>query len=247
MLELNNKVILITGGASGLGLHCANYLSNQGATIVVIDCDEKNLSEISNQFDTYKADVTNPHQVSEVIANITEKHQKIDVLINNAGIIYSEPMVNIMNQEKMMHSYQSFQNVLKINLDSVFIVSSAVIQSMVTARTKGCIINISSICATGNEGQTAYSASKAAVNAMTVSWSKELGRLGIRCNAIAPGFINTASTQNSITTSQIEHIVNATAIRRLGEPEDISKAVTSLIENDFINGTILDVNGGLVI
>jgi 3-oxoacyl-[acyl-carrier protein] reductase len=118
---------------------------------------------------------------------------------------------------------------------------------MVTRRTKGVIVNISSISACGNEGQTAYSAAKAAVNAMTVTWSKELGRWGIRCNAVAPGFIGTESTRHALSESNLKHVQDSTPLRRLGKAEEVAHAVTALIENDFINGVILDVNGGLTI
>jgi 3-oxoacyl-[acyl-carrier protein] reductase len=156
-------------------------------------------------------------------------------------------MVNIMNPAEMMHDYNRFRDSIIVNLDSVFIMTSAVVEQMVLKRTKGCIVNISSICACGNEGQTAYSAAKAGVNAMTVTWSKELGRLGIRCNAVAPGFIGTDSTHAALRESTIKNIVSNTPLRRLGEASEVAHAVADLISNDFINGAVLHVNGGLTI
>jgi 3-oxoacyl-[acyl-carrier protein] reductase len=116
---------------------------------------------------------------------------------------------------------------------------------MVKRRTKGAIVNISSISACGNEGQTAYSAAKAGVNAMTVTWSKELGRWGIRANAVAPGFIGTDSTREALNATAIKHIEGSTPSRRLGTADEVAQAVIALVENDFINGTVLHVNGGL--
>ena len=106
---------------------------------------------------------------------------------------------------------------------------------------------ISSISAEGNEGQTAYSAAKAGVNAMTVTWSKELGKFGIRCNAVAPGFIETDSTRKALNESILNHIQFNTPLRQLGQADDVAQAVSSVISNKFINGVVLHVNGGLTI
>lgn len=246
-MEVNGAVALITGGANGLGLAIATYLQGQGAQVVVADLDGDALANLSDKFDCYQLDVTSPDNVKTVIEKIIEKNGHIDILVNNAGVIYSEPMVNIMNPTSMMHDYNQFRESIVVNMDSVFIMTSAVVEQMVLKRIKGCIVNISSISACGNEGQTAYSAAKAGVNAMTVTWSKELGKLGIRCNAVAPGFIGTDSTRNALNESIIKHILNSTPLRRLGEANEVAQAVTSLIENDFINGLVMDVNGGLTI
>jgi len=107
------------------------------------------------------------------------------------------------------------------------------------------IVNISSISASGNEGQTAYSAAKAGVDAMTVTWAKELGRWGIRCNAVAPGFIGTESTRQALKQDVVERIRASTPLRRLGEAQEVALAVAALVENDFMNGVVLRVDGGL--
>ncbi len=246
-MEIRDAVVLVTGGAKGLGLAIAIYLQNKGAQVVVADIDNEALDCLPVQLDRYSLDVTNPDDAETVIKSIVARHDHIDVLVNNAGIIFNEPMVNIMNQAEMMHDYKRFRNSIIVNLDSVFIMTSAVVKQMVIGRTKGCIVNISSICASGNEGQTSYSAAKAGVNAMTVTWSKELGRFGIRCNAVAPGFIDTDSTHNAINDSIVKHIEGNTPLRRLGEDYEVGQAVASLINNNFITGTILNVNGGLTI
>jgi 3-oxoacyl-[acyl-carrier protein] reductase len=116
---------------------------------------------------------------------------------------------------------------------------------MVTRRHKGAIINISSIAASGNVGQSAYSATKAAVNALTVTWSKELGMFGIRCNSIAPGFMDTPSTQNALSEAKIKQYQKNTPLGRLGKTEEILQALEFIIENDFYNGAVLQLDGGL--
>lgn len=230
-----------------MGRAIAERLGALGATVIVADCDQIALDALPASIAGERLDVTRPDDVKAVLSAVVEKHGRIDVLVNNAGVIYSEPLVNIMNADGIMHDYGRFRDSLTVNLDSVFIMTSAAVEQMVTRRTKGVIVNISSISACGNEGQTAYSAAKAAVNAMTVTWSKELGRWGIRCNAVAPGFIGTESTRHALSESNLKHVQDSTPLRRLGKAEEVAHAVTALIENDFINGVILDVNGGLTI
>lgn len=246
-MELKGAIALVTGGAKGLGLAIANHLYEQGSIVLIADLDTQALALLPAAMEGYVLDVTCPIDVGIIIKTIIERHGRIDILVNNAGVIYSEPMLNIMNSPKMMHDYDHFRKCITANLDSVFIMTSAVVEQMVMCRTQGVIINISSISACGNEGQTAYSAAKAGVNAMTVTWSKELGRLGIRCNAIAPGFIETDSTRNALNESIIKHIKSNTPLRRLGQAKDVAYAVASTVANDFMNGVVLDVNGGLTI
>lgn len=246
-MKINESVVLVTGGAKGLGLSISQYFLQQGSRVVTVDLDEQALEVLPEGIDGYVLDVTHPDSVNTVVSTIVHTHGRIDVLVNNAGRIHSEPLVNIMNPKSMMHDYEHFRSTITVNMDSVFIMTCAVVEQMVRKRSKGVIVNISSISAYGNEGQTAYSAAKAGVNAMTVAWSKELGRWGIRCNAVAPGFIDTESTGQALNEAILDHIKANTPLRRLGEPLEIAQAVQALVENDFLNGVILDVDGGLTI
>lgn len=246
-MKIEGAVVLVTGGAQGLGLAIACHLSALGATVVVADRNADAMSSLPEQMGRYQLDVTRPDEARKAVADITEQYGRISILVNNAGVIFSEPFVNIMNPAEMMHDYQRFRDSITVNMDSVFIMTSAVVEKMVRSRTKGAIVNISSISACGNEGQTAYSAAKAGVNAMTVTWSKELGRLGIRCNVVAPGFIGTESTHRALKETTLKHIKESTPLRRLGEAQEVAQAVSSVIENDFINGVVLNLNGGLTI
>jgi len=246
-LEIKSAVALVTGGAQGLGLTIARRLADEGASVVVADRNAEALATLQQDLEGVIMDVTDPEQVKTEVAGIVDRHGRLDILVNNAGVIFSESFVNIMNPSGIMHDYGRFRASLTVNLDSVFIVTAAVVEHMVKRRIKGVIVNISSISACGNEGQTAYSAAKAGVNAMTVTWSKELGRWGIRSNAIAPGFIDTKSTRQALNEAVLKHIKTNTPLRRLGEADEVAQAVIALVENDFINGTVLDVNGGLTI
>lgn len=246
-MKIDGAVALVTGGAQGLGSAIARHLFDLGATVVVADRNGEALAGLAEHWGRWHVDVTHPAEVKAAVAEIVAQYGRIDILVNNAGVIFSEPFVNIMNPAGMMHDYGRFRDTLTSNLDSVFIVTSAVVEQMIGRRIRGVIVNISSISACGNEGQTAYSAAKAGVNAMTVTWSKELGKLGIRCNAVAPGFIGTESTQQALEESTIKQIKGKTPLRQLGDAIDVAKAVLAVIENDFINGAVLDVNGGLTI
>ncbi|MGC9965333.1 MAG: SDR family NAD(P)-dependent oxidoreductase [Syntrophobacteraceae bacterium] len=246
-MEIKGTVALVTGGAQGLGFAIASHLSELGATVVVADRNAEALAALPEHLEHRQMDVTRPEEVKAAVAEIMARHGRLDILVNNAGVIFSEPFVNILNPAGMMHDYGRYRDSLAVNLDSVFIVTSAVVEQMVRRRTKGAIVNISSISAGGNEGQTAYSAAKAGVNAMTVTWSKELGRWGIRCNAVAPGFIGTEATRRALSESVLKHIQSSTPLRRLGEPNEVAQAVAAVIENDFMNGVVLNVNGGLTI
>ena len=246
-MEIKSAVALVTGGAQGLGLAIARRLADEGSTVVVADHNAEALATLQQGLEGVIMDVTDPEQVKTEVAGIVDRHGRLDILVNNAGVIFSEPFVNIMNPSGIMHDYGRFRASLTVNLDSVFIVTAAVVEHMVKLRTKGAIVNISSISARGNEGQIAYSAAKAGVNAMTVTWSKELARLGIRCNAVAPGFIDTESTRAALHESVIKHVMANTPLRRLGLADEVAHAVARIIGNDFINGAILPVNGGLTI
>jgi 3-oxoacyl-[acyl-carrier protein] reductase len=247
-MNLSTANILITGGASGLGRTMAAHLAGKAASVIVADRNAEALSQLKEEFpaiECHNADLTDYSAVEALVDVIFKKHGKLNVLVNNAGIIHSEPLVNILSREDVKHSVENWRRTIDVNLNAVFYVTSHVAANMVKSRSKGVIINISSISSYGNMGQSAYSASKAAVNALTVTWSKELGMFGIRCAAIAPGFIDTASTRAALTETKIKAYKNATPLGRLGSTEELLHAVIFIIENDFYNGTILNLDGGL--
>lgn len=248
-MEISASNIIVTGSSGSFGAHFVTYLASIANKVIGLDLNLPKESDGSKSPNVqyFQVDLTNVEQVDEVLSRIFEEVGPIHGLINNAGIIHSEPLVNLLSREDPIHSTENWNKVVNINLNAVFILSSRVVHQMIKGRIKGAIINISSISAYGNAGQSAYSASKAALIGLTKTWSKELGMWGIRTNAIAPGFFETASTQEALPESIIKHVVKETPIKRMGEPLELAQSIQFILENDFLNGHVLDLNGGLTI
>lgn len=246
-MKLENKVAIVTGGASGLGKAIVELLLQSGTRVAVLDINQEALNSLEASENILKivCDITKEKEVAKAIEKTRVKFQKIDILVNNAGILYSEPLINIMSKEKR-HSIEKWQKVIDINLTAPFVLSSYVAEQMVMNRIKGVIVNISSISAKGNAGQSAYSAAKAGLESMTKVWAKELGSFGIRCVAVAPGFMNTESTHGAVTQEILDCVKREIPIKKLGKPEDIADAVKFAIQSDYMNGKTLQIDGGLV-
>lgn len=246
-MNLEGAVIVVTGGASGLGYGIAEALVQHSARPIILDRDGQALHAAGEalQCPTYSIELTDPEQVDKTVAEICAAHGVPQGLINNAGILRSAPLLNLLNREQPRHTLELWHEVLDINLTAVFLMTRAVAEQMVRKRVRGVIISMSSISARGNAGQSAYSAAKAGVEALTRVWAKELGPLGLRFAAIAPGFIDTPSTRAALTEETLEHWKRKTPLRRLGRVEDVAQAALYILENDMITGTVLEVAAGL--
>lgn len=245
-MRLENKVVIITGAGSGIGKETALLFAKEGAKVVVADVNEKGgeetVAEIKRNGDGFffKLDVSNREQSKQMAKTVLEKYGKIDVLINNAGIV-QDAFVSKMTE-------QQWDKVIDINLKGVFNCIQAVVDIMMK-QGSGVIINTSSIVGlNGNVGQVNYSATKAGLIGMTKTLAKELGKKGIRVNAVAPGFIATPMTA-AVPEKILEMMKEKTPLRRLGKPEDIANAYLYLAsdEANFVNGAVLSVDGGLII
>ncbi len=247
-MDINNKTALVTGGASGLGKVIVEDLLKYGAKVAIFDINQTALDLMKENDNLFliQCDLTKEEDIQNSVDMTLKKFSKIDILVNNAGILYSEPLINIMSTKKR-HSPSTWKKVIDINLTAPFILTSYVVEQMVMNRTKGVIINISSISAKGNAGQSAYSAAKAGLESMSKVWSKELGSFGIRSVSIAPGFMDTESTHNAVTEKMLDHMKKQTPIKKLGNAEHISSTVCFIIQNDHISGKTLEIDGGLVI
>lgn len=249
-MQIRGKNVIVTGGVHGLGRQMVEQLRAAGASVAVLDCDADGLRELQRQDATItciECDVSDYHQVVAAAAVYHRHRESADVLINNAGIIHSEPLFRIAASGIEKHDVGRWRDVLAADLSSVFHVTLAFVEHMIVTRTKGVVANISSVSAGGQAGQSAYSAAKAGVNALTAAWAKELGPLGIRVVGVAPGFADTPSTRRSLSESALNEVVRRVPLRRLGRAEEVAAGVLSVIENDFFHGKVFALDGGLIV
>jgi 3-oxoacyl-[acyl-carrier protein] reductase len=241
--------IIITGAASGFGLYLAEYLQNKASKLILIDINTEGLRKFSGQenISIFQCDLTHYESTGNTIKEIFNSDPDTNILINNAGIIHSELLINFFNRQDRRHSKENWDKMLNVNLTTVFNTSVNVVDNMVRNKVKGLVINISSISANGNSGQSVYSAAKAGVNALTVAWSRELSMFGIRTAGIAPGFFDTPSTHSALKENIVKKIISEIPSHRLGQLQELAKAVDFIIENDYFNGKILEIDGGLVL
>ncbi|RMG99434.1 MAG: beta-ketoacyl-ACP reductase [Chloroflexi bacterium] len=252
-MRLQGKVCLITGGAAGIGRATAVAFAREGATVAICDVNvaagEALVAELGESAMFTRVDVTDRAGVQAWVDEVVAKYGRIDVLVNNAGITRDAQLVKIKEGELVgQMSEEAFDLVVSINLKGVFNCTQATVPTMIR-QGGGVILNASSVVGLdGNFGQTNYVATKAGVVGMTKVWARELGRYGIRVNAVAPGFIltdMTAKMPEKILAQMREH----TPLRRLGRPEDVAQAYLFLASDEaaFISGAVLRVDGGLVL
>ena len=245
-MEFTGKNVIVTGGARGMGKKFAVDLKRLGAKPFVVDVDQENLDALKSETDIpgQVVDVSKEKSVETFFENYVSENGVPDVLINNAGITSDALFIKQKGDEITKFPFANWEKVINVNLTGVFLCAREAAYHMVKHKVKGVIINISSISRAGNLGQTNYSATKAAVDSMTVTWAKELSRYGIRVGAIAPGYINTEMVVK-IRPDVLEKVVKNIPLGRLGEMEEISRAVQFIIENDFFSGRVMEVDGGM--
>lgn len=242
------KTILLTGASGSIG----SYIVKSFYKNYNLICVDKNKIKLNILKKKYKkitissCDLTKKNDVKKLFKNIIKK-KSIDVLINNAGVIYSEPLIKLGKKGFTCHSYKNWLKVINTNLNSTFLITSNIVEHLCNLREESLIINVSSISALGNKGQSAYSASKSAIETLTKVWSKELSDFNIRVSCIAPGFFNTDSTNHSLGDEHISHIISNTPSKRMGEYDEFINGIKFIIQNKFFNGKILRLDGGLVI
>ena len=246
-MMLKDKTAVITGGVRGIGKAIAKKFCENGADVILLyrsndEEAQKTVEELS-QYGTkvllLKGDVAEPETAAAAAAKVKEEFGKVDILVNNAGITNDKLMMRM--------SPEDFTRVINANLNGAFYMMKELSSLMIKKRT-GAIINMASVSGLkGNPAQVNYSASKAGIVGMTLSAAKELGRRGIRVNAIAPGFIDTDMTA-VLTDEQKEAAAKQITLGRMGQPEDIANAALFLASDmsAYITGQVISVDGGII-
>lgn len=233
-LNLKDKIVIVTGGAAGIGRATVAAFESEGARVVVWDVPD--------------VDVTKGDVVAAATEKVIAEHGRIDVLVNNAGILRDSQLVKWKDGEVLSTMDDAtFDAVIDVNLKGVFLCTRAVVPHMIKAGS-GVILNASSIVGLyGNFGQTNYAATKAGVISFTKTWARELGKYNIRVNAVAPGFIATEMVK-AMPQKVLDNMAAHTPLGKMGEPEDIANAYVWLASDaaKFVHGAVLSVDGGLV-
>ncbi|UQY35861.1 SDR family oxidoreductase [Pseudomonas fulva] len=250
-MQLEDKVIIITGGGQGLGRAMAEYLAGRRVRLALVDLNQEKLDEtaaacraLGVQARTYLCNVASEEQVTQTIAQIAEDFGSIHGLVNNAGILRDGLTIKVKDGEMSKMSLAQWQSVIDVNLTGVFLCTREVAAKMIELQNEGAIINISSVSRAGNIGQANYSAAKAAVAADTVVWARELARYGIRVAGVAPGFIATDMVAG-MKPEALQRMTEVIPLKRLGKPEEIAHAIAFLLENEYFTGRILELDGGV--
>ncbi|KKK87175.1 hypothetical protein LCGC14_2755870 [marine sediment metagenome] len=251
-MRLKEKIALITGGAAGIGKATAERFAEEGALVAICDVNEEAGRNTARSLGTghrfYKVDITDRSGVQEWVDDVAEKYGRIDILINNAGILRDSIFVKFKDGEPAGQMTEAdFDTVIAVNLKGMFNCTQAAAPYMIR-QGSGVVLNASSVSGLdGNFGQTNYAASKAGVIGMTKVWARELGRSNIRVNVVAPGPTATEMVR-SMPQKILNRFIEHTPLRRIGQPRDIANAYLFLAsdEADFITGAVLRVDGGIV-
>ena len=237
MNMLQGKVTIVTGASRGIGAAIVKRLADEGAQVVAC---ARSIESCVGAALCLKVDVSNSAEVDACVKTTVEKFGKVDILVNNAGITKDGLLMRMSDED--------WDQVLDINLKGAFLFTRAVTRPMMKNReTGGSIVNISSVVGiTGNAGQANYAASKGGLIALTKTVAKELGSRNIRCNAVAPGFIESKMTE-SLPDEVKRSCMDSTSLKRLGKPEDVANAVAWLCGDDaaYVTGQVIGVNGGM--
>ena len=253
---MSQRVVIVTGGAAGIGRATAARFAKAGARVAVWDVDAERgeafvagLAQEGAEALFRKVDVTAAADVEAAVAEVLARWGRVDVLVNNAGIVRDAQLVKVKDGTLAgTMTDAQWDQVIGVNLKGVFLCTRAVVPHMITAG-GGVVLNASSVVGLyGNFGQTNYAATKGGVITMTKTWARELGRYHIRVNCVAPGFIATEIIK-AMPEKVILGMVGHTPLGRMGKPEDIAEAYFWLASDaaGFVHGAVLSVDGGLVI
>lgn len=238
--------VVVSGAGGALGRLITEHYAAADRKVLALDLDVAALVPLGKAAGvvTQALDLADSDALQAVLDATIPRREPIALLVNAVGLIWNEPVLSLKGARFSAHAIDNFERVVRANLTAAFVTATQVAARM--ARTGGgSIINFSSIAASGNIGQAAYSAAKAGVEGMTRSMARELGPLGIRVNAIAPGFIDVATTREALADTVLTEYARRTPVGRLGTVKELMEGIASLADNSFLNGVILRLDGGL--
>lgn len=246
MAEAGGDWVIVSGASGSIGTAAVGRFLARGHPVLGLDCvsDSGRADAGPGQYVFRSVDLTSEASVMHALEDSIPRAQRICLLINAVGAIWNEPMLKLQGSAFEPHSMDTWAEVIAANLTAPFVLASRVAARM-ARRGGGAIVNFSSISGRGNVGQAAYSAAKAGVEGLTRAMAAELGPIGIRVNAIAPGFIDTPSTRAALSEEQLAALSTQTPLRRLGKLDELMDALEFLADNAFVSGAVLDINGGL--
>ena len=251
-MQIKDKVIAVTGGGRGLGRAMALAFADKGGHVALLDLNQADLDETCALLEArgvraagYVTNVADEANMAASLDAIVRDFGRLDVMINNAGITKDGLLVKVKDGQVVSKmSLEQWNAVIAVDLTGVFLGGREAAERMIRLGNGGVIINVTSISRAGNMGQTNYSAAKAGVASMTVVWSKELARHGIRTGAIAPGYCAT-DILTGMKPEVLEKVTAPVPLKRLGQPDEIAHTAVYIAENDFFTGRVVDVDGGL--
>jgi 3-oxoacyl-[acyl-carrier protein] reductase len=246
-VRLKDKVAIITGAAQGIGFATARKFLDEGAIVAVADVNPdavgaavQRLKRNGEIVEGFAVDVTKRPQIDAMVGAVKSRYGRIDVLVNNAGITQDARLQKMTDEQ--------FDRVIEVNLKGVYNCAKAVIDTMIE-QGSGVILNASSVVGIyGNYGQTNYAAAKFGVIGFVKTWAREVGPKGVRCNAVAPGFISTSILQ-TIPDKVMQSITERVPLKRLGRPEEVANVYAFLASDEasYINGAVIEVAGGMTV
>jgi 3-oxoacyl-[acyl-carrier protein] reductase len=241
-----NRRVVVTGSSGEIGSYLVARFAAAGWTVFALDVQPPH-GELPSNVIGATCDMADGAAATAALDDLSARNGAPDVLVNCAGLIANSPLVKRGIAGWEVHDFALWDAVIASGLTSAFHATAICARQMLEARRRGVVVNISSVCAKGNPGQVAYSAAKAGLNGLTLALAKELGPLGIRVAGIAPGYFDTSSTTRNLSEARLNKVVAAVPLRRLGRVGEIADAIDFIIGNEYVNGTIVDLDGGLVI